>query len=523
MTFDILIKNGTVIDGVESDGFLADVGIVGKEIRAIGKLGRADAKFVISADEKFVVPGFVDIQNHSDSYLTCLEIPSQESLVTQGITTIAVGHCGTSLAPLSKPGALKSVQKWRSLAGANLNWLDFEDFLRALRAYPLGLNILSLVGHATLRRGLMDDEVRPATREEIEISANLLNRSLESGAAGMSLGLVYAHEVDSAAEELQKLSRVVALKDKLLSVHLRSEGSHIPEALEEAVNLALQTKARLKISHFKIRGEQNWPLFEEVLGIIDRAYQKGLDIFFDVYPYTTSWTVLYTYLPKWSYEGGRAAIMQNLKNPAKREKILTHLKDQNYDYDSVFVATSETNPAFLGKTLGQIANNQEISAQEALLNVILGTNTQVIVFDHNLSPEILEIFLKHPLSVVASDGAGYDFVYSANYGFVHPRCFGTMPKFLSMVRDKKLMSWPMAIKKITSRPAEKLGLKKRGTLAVGNFADIAIFDPRIIASKASYQNPYQEPDGIDYVLVNGKIAYSNKDETRKLAGEVLEV
>ncbi|MBI4050262.1 MAG: amidohydrolase family protein [Candidatus Doudnabacteria bacterium] len=511
MSFDLIVKNGTVLDGTADEGFRADLGVSGDVIRAIGNLAGAGAGKTIDAEGKLVTPGFIDIQNHSDSYFTLLEIPTAPSLVTQGITTVAVGQCGTSLAPLAGPEALKSIQKWHSLAGTNLNWLSFGEYLAVLQNYPLGVNVASLVGHSTLRRGLIGDQVRPATPEEIKIMEKMMHDSFELGAAGLSLGLVYAHEVDSSGPELASAVKIAAAKNKLLSVHLRSEGSHVVPALGEVIELAQNAGARLKVSHFKIRGRANWPFFEEAVAALDRAYQRGGNVFFDVYPYSTSWTVLYTYLPKWAYEGGRAAILGHLRDRSSRQKILAYLRDQERDLGSVFIATSETNSSFVGKTLAQIAANQEVGVEEALLNVLSATAAQVIVFDHNLSEENMQVLLQHPLAVIATDGAGYDFHYSPAHGLVHPRCFGAMPKFLSLVRDRKLMSWAEAIKKITSRPAQKLGLLKRGRLAVGNFADIVVLDPASLGSRASYENPYIQAEGVETVLVNGRIAYAEED------------
>lgn len=524
MTFDIIIKGGTILDGVRNEGYLADIGVTKDKIKAVGNLSRFPAKTIISAENKYVSPGFVDIQNHSDSYLTLIETPALPSLVSQGITTIAVGHCGASLGPLPNLEALRSVQKWHSIAGANLNWLNFSEYLATLDNYPLGLNVTSLAGHATVRRGLLKDEIRPATPEEIQIETKIFRESLEAGAAGLSMGLVYAHEVSSNAEELLTVSQTAASRNKLLSVHLRSESSHVAQAVSEVIGLAEAAKSRAKISHFKIRSQKNWPLFEEVIASLERAYEQGVDIFFDVYPYTTSWSVLYTYLPKWAYEGGgKKLILQNLASPDNRSRIISHLKPSEQSFKDILIATSETNPAFVGKTIGQIAENQEISVSEALLNVISGTGAQVEVFDHNLSEEILMALLKHPLSVVATDGAGYDLSPHYQEGLVHPRCFGAIPKFLSIVRDKKILSWGEAIKKITSRPADKLGLKSRGKLAEGHFADIVVLDPHDVGSKASYQNPYIQSDGVDWVLVNGKIAVQAGEVTRLAAGKVLRV
>lgn len=522
MTFDVIIKNGTVLDGVSAEGRMADVAISGGEIAAIDDLKSASGELVVDAEGKYITPGFVDIQNHSDSYFTLLETPALESLVSQGITTIAVGHCGTSLAPLPGPDALKSVQKWRSIAGANINWLSFGEYYNVLQGYPLGPNVLSLVGHSTIRRGLVGDQIRPATLEEVKIMDKLIRDSFAAGAAGVSLGLVYSHEAVSSAVELDAAAAAAGQAGRLLSVHLRSEGAQLVSSVDEAIGLGEKSKATVKISHFKARGRQNWTHMEEALAHLDRAYQRGVNIFFDVYPYSTSWTVLYTYLPKWAYEGGRPAIMQNLKNPASRSKILAYLKDREEHLGSVFIATSETNPAVVGKTLAQIAANQEISAEEALLSVLLAADAQAVVFDHNLSEPQVDELLRHPLSVISTDGAGTNFAYHYSRGMVHPRCFGAFPKFLSMVRDKKLMSWAEAVKKITSKPAEKLGLKKRGRLQKGLAADLVILDPRDVGSKATYENPYRPPDGIEYVFVNGEVAFSTRDESlRALKGQIL--
>ena len=521
MTYDILIKNGMVLDGVANEPYPADIGISGNTIKAIGNLSAAKGAAELSAKDCFVCPGFVDIQNHSDSYLTILDNPGMAGLVSQGITTIYLGHCGTSLAPLTSPEAIKSIQKWRALAGANINWQTYAEYLEALSRYPLGVNVAGLVGHATVRRGMVGDQPRADTEQEIKIVEQVIRRSLDEGAKGVSLGLVYAHEVDSSEKELLSVAKVAASREKILSAHLRSEGSHVVAALSEVIDLAEKSGAALKISHFKIRGEKNYHFLDEALSVLDRAYQRGVKVNFDVYPYTTSWTVLYTYLPKWAYEGGRTAILRHLKDRMARERILAYLKGTETNLGSVFVASAETNPGFAGKTLSQIAINQETSVEEAFLRVIEATSAQAIAFDRNLSEEVMFTLLKHPLGVVATDGAGYGFAFSAAQGLVHPRCFGAMPKFLSLVREKKLMTWTDAIKKITSRPADIMRLGNRGRIAAGATADIVVFDPKTVGSRATYENPYVAADGINFVVVNGQVAFSSREHATAAAGRVL--
>src|SRR3989344_624348 len=505
--YDIIIKNGTVIDGLGKAGKKLDIAIEKGKIVEIASTISAKAAQTINAQDKFVTPGFIDIQNHSDSYWTLFDQPEQASLLSQGITSIIIGNCGASLAPLLNPESIKTIQKWHNLSGININWASMPELLQMLSTMPLGVNVGTLVGHATLRRGLVGDKIRQLTDDELKIMDKTLQDALAAGALGLSMGLIYAHEVNSSVAELKEVIANLKPTNKYLSVHLRSEASHILEAVDEVIDLASATGTAIKISHIKVRGRKNWPLFDRVMNKIEVAYHQGLKIAFDVYPYSTSWSVLYTYLPKWAYEGGRTEILKVIADPLSRRKILDYLRDQSQDFKNIIVAESSGNSNFVGKTLGQIAENQNSSVEEAVLNVITATNAQVIVFDHNLSDEQVELFCASPLSMIATDGAGFN---QKSQGLVHPRCFGTMPKFLRMVREKKLLKWETAIRKLTGEPADFLGIADRGAIAVGRYADIVIFDPQTISDKADYKNPDLLSDGIDAVLVNGKISYIPK-------------
>ena len=505
--YDILIKNGTVIDGTGNVGRKLDVGVEKDRIVEVAaKIPEAKGRVVIDAKDKFVTPGFIDIQNHSDSYFTLFDQPQQSSLLAQGITSIVVGNCGSSLAPLASLESIKTIQKWHDLAGVNINWVTFGEFVQCLSQKNLGVNVLSLVGHATVRRGLLKDSVRPAQMEEMRVMKKLVDKSLDEGAVGLSMGLIYAHEVNSSEEELKLLVSSLKPRRKFLSIHLRSEASHILEAVDEAIDLATASDVALKISHLKVRGQKNWHLFDHVLNKLEIAYHQGLKISFDVYPYDTSWSVLYTYLPKWAYEAGRAEILRHSSAAADRRKILDYLKSSGQNYGQIVIATAENNPGFVGKTLAQIASNQGVSVEEAMLNTITACRAQVVVFDHNLSDEQVELLVFSPLSIIASDGAGYE---KESQNLVHPRCFGAMPKFLRMVREKKTVSWEMAIKKLTMEPAGLLNLKDRGKIAKNTMADIVVFDPVTVTDLVDYEHPYKFPLGIETVLINGKIAFAD--------------
>jgi N-acyl-D-amino-acid deacylase len=515
---DILIKNGLVIDGIGKTAVKADIAIDSGKITQIEPdLSNKQAKEVIDATGCYVTPGFIDIQNHSDSYWTIFDQPDQLSLISQGITTAILGNCGASLAPLTSPDAIKTIQKWHDLEGININWASFEEFMAALEKTPASVNVGSLVGHATLRRGLLKDQVRKVTPDELKVMEKLLAESLSQGALGLSMGLVYAHEVDSSLEELEVLAGKLKAQNKYLSVHLRSEDSSVLEAIEEAIEIARKCEVAVKISHLKIRGQENWHLFDRVINKLESAYHEGLNVSFDVYPYTSSWSVLYTYLPKWAYEGGKDAILKRIASDEHRGKILDYLKNQKHDYNNIRVATAENNPMLVGRPVSHIAVNQGVSNEEALLNILSACGTQVIVFDSNLSDEHVELLLSSPLSIVATDGAGYT---KEEHDLVHPRCFGTMPRFLSMVREKQILKWEQAIKKITSEPAKLLGLTARGVLQPEAFADVVVFDPQTVKDMADFSSPYQIAEGIKTVIVNGQIAFADK-AVKKLAGQVI--
>jgi N-acyl-D-amino-acid deacylase len=333
----------------------------------------------------------------------------------------------------------------------------------------------------------------------------------------MSMGLVYAHEVDSTTEELIKLTAHLKDKKKYLSVHLRSEGGAILDAIDEVIDLAARCEIPVKISHLKVRDKKNWHNFDRVINKLENAYHQGIDVTFDVYPYNSSWSVLYTYLPRWSYEGGRKEILRRLASKTDRRKILDHLKEQQYNYNNITIATAESNTGFIGKNIQQISSNQNVSNEEALMNVIAATQAQVIGFDHNLNDENVELFLSSPLSIIATDGAGYN---AETEHLVHPRCYGTMPAFLKLVRERKLMRWEQAIRKITSEPARLLGSEDRGVLAKNKAADVVVFDPLSVADLATYEHPFRHPQGINSVLVNGQVAWS-ENELQGMHGKVI--
>ncbi len=517
--YSLLIKNAKVIDGSGKPGEILDVAVQGDEIVNIDKSISTGAETIIDASGKILTPGFIDIQNHSDVYWQLFDNPSLDSLITQGFTTIIVGNCGASLAPLLSKDSLLSIQKWHSLEGINVNWQSFSEYIETLSRTRLACNVASLVGYSTLRRGLIGDQVRRLEKNELEALKNILQESLEAGAFGLSSGLSYAHEVIISELELFELAKIVKKEDALLSIHLRSEGSEVVEAVEEALDIARNTETKLKISHLKVKGLQNWDKAEQVSGLIETAYHRGLPVHFDAYPYDTMWHPLYTYLPKWAVEGGRDLMLKHFADPVQRKKILAYLSNLGVRFAEVIVASTANKLNFTGKTIGQISQNMEVSSEQAVLHLIENGGSEVLVFEKNLDPKQVEQFINHPLSFIATDGGGFGL--NQRDKLVHPRAFGSATKFLFQTLKDKKISIEEAVRKLTSAPAEKLSLRKRGQLKIGNFADLVLFNPYKIADRSTYQNPFMFSEGIDYVFVNGKAVISKGIMTGQLPGYTL--
>ena len=509
--YDLLIKKATVVDGSGQASFVADVAVSGEEIVQIAPNISARAVQVVEAEGLVLTPGFVDVQNHSDSFWNLFDTPGLDSLVLQGYTSALVGQCGASLAPLLSPAALRSSQKWHALSGSNFNWDSFADFAKHFSKTHFGINVGSLVGYSTLRRGLLLDSQRTLTPQEGEVLNAALHRALDEGAFGVSSGLSYTHEASVSELELFELARSAQSHDALFSIHLKSEGSGVVREVREMLEIAERSGVRLKISHLKIRGKQNWHQLEEVLSEIENAVHRGLDITFDVYPYPTTWKPLYTYLPSWATLGGREEMLRALADPTQYRKVLAHLHDTQHRYQDMIVASTSYPMRVVSKTFGQIAKGLGVSSEEAILEVLKNGGSEILVLDHCLHEEHVDSLLSHPLSMVATDGGG--FAERASVGrqekLVHPRCYGTSAQFLGRMKTTKLLTLEAAIAKLTGMPARTWGLADRGVIAIGAKADLVLLNPLHVYDKATLVDPFQSPAGVVHVWVNG--AHAVKD------------
>jgi N-acyl-D-amino-acid deacylase len=528
--YTYVLKNAIVYDGAGNPPKKLDIGIEDDKIVTLSEKIESPGLVVLDLKGKIITPGFIDIQNHSDVYWQLFDNPPLDSLVNQGITSILIGNCGASLAPLISKDSLLTVQKWHSLEGVNLNWQTFEEYANALSNTPLGCNVGSLVGYSTIRRGLIGDVVRKLASAEISLMKDVLQRSISAGAFGLSTGLSYAHELNIPETELTELSQVVAKNRGLLSVHLRSEAEQVVESIEEAINIASRSGVKLKISHFKVRGEKNFHLLEECINDLEVAYHKGVDVHFDLYPYDTIWQPLYSYLPKWSVEAGREVLLKNLANPIQKQKILDYLHNSSVTFSEMIIASTGHKLNVIGKTIGAVAKDFNLSSEETVLKLIENGGSEILVFYKCLDEKQITELLSHPLSVIASDGAGFPLETShgqlanrdtLNFGLKHPRCFGSTVNFLSQIKDSKNISFEASIQKLTGTPAKIAGFNKRGEIKEGNFADLVVIDKEKLKDRSEYTNPSRSPNGIDYVFVNGNLAARNGDSTGNLAGYFL--
>ncbi|HAI74148.1 MAG TPA: hypothetical protein DCS28_01140 [Candidatus Moranbacteria bacterium] len=520
--FDIIIKNASIIDGTGSPAFLGDVGIKEDEIKKIGELRDERAAVEIDAEGKIVCPGFVDVNNHSDTYWRIFLTPHLESLIYQGITTIVGGNCGTSLAPLATPATIDAIQKWTDIKSININWLKLKEFFAVLEEKKLSPNFATLVGHTTLRRGIIGDEARSFLPKEIEALQKNLKKAMKEGALGMSTGLIYSHARLAPYDELLALAKIVKKYNGVYATHIRSEQSDFLEAIEEALRIAEESGVKLHISHLKVIGKKNWSKMNEALAVIEKAKGEGIDVTFDVYPYTATGSVLYSFLPAWVSEGGKKNMLHRLKDPVVRAKVIAEMRKSEFDFSKIEIAISPLNKTLARNSISEIAKSQEKSVEEAIIDILIASEGMVITSMEVLSEENIRQALVHPLSFVATNGAGYDIFHAKTGERVHPRNFGSFTKILSKyARDEKLLNLETAIRKMTGAPAEKFGLKRRGKIKEKYFADIIMFDYDKIESSATMENPYQYSKGIELVAINGEIVLADGKYNGNRNGRVI--
>jgi len=529
--FDVIIRNAYVIDGTGSRRFKADIGIEGLKIVKIGNLKSEKTVQTIDASGQVASPGFIDMHSHSD--FTLLINPKAESKIRQGITTEVIGNCGSSAAPLNET-VKEEIRKTMPIieeTGLELHWTSMKEFLDRLEKQRIAVNVVPLVGHGNIRVYTMGFDNRAPTETELEEMKKQLAKAMEEGAFGMSTGLIYPPSCYAKTGELIELSKVVANYGGIYASHIRGEGDRLFSSVKEAIRIGEKAKVPVEISHHKAGGRANWGKVGETLRMIDEARAKGVDVTCDVYPYIAGSFGLASMLPHWAHEGGSEKLLERLKDPKNREKLRKEMEEgtpewgsplKAAEWDATIIARSKKHPEFEGKSVKEIAGSRGIDPFEFVFDLLIEESAAVSVIRFAMCEEDVRLVMQHPFSMVGTDSSA-----AAPYGVLgqgkpHPRGYGTFPKVLGRyVREEKALTLENAVRKMTSLPAIKLGLRDRGLIKEGMYADITIFNPETILDKATYAEPHQYPEGIEYVLVNGKVTIERNDHTEASAGKAL--
>ena len=527
MTWDILIRGGTLIDGSGRPGESADIAIAGGRIARIGPGLAGEAGRTIDAEGLAVTPGFIDIKTHSDFTLPIN--PKAESKVRQGVTTEIIGHCGFSVAPVL-PGKAQMLADYLS-GGAP--WLPFREvsFPDYLDNFPaVAVNAGMLVGHNTLRlmtMGLEDRSPRPAELNEM---TRLLEEGLGAGALGLSTGLFTPPGSFAESAEIMALCAVVARHRAGYFTHIRDESNKVLEAVEEAIAVARAYPIHVEIVHLKCSGIDNWGEAGEILARIERARAEGCDIDCDAYPYAAGANPLKNLLPPWVQVGTNAAMLARLALPEIRARIEAEIADNGLNnwgripsWEAVQVSISPNLPQHAGKTIAALAASRALDPIDLVCDFLIEDNGATRVLITSISEDDIRTIVRSPKALVGSDGncvADYGIV---GQGLPHPRFYGTFPRIIGhYVAGERLLPLEQAVHKMTGGPARALKLKDRGLLALGYRADLAIFDPADFRDQATYAEPHRYPTGArTSTIVNGVIVVDNAVHTGALPGMVL--
>ena len=498
--FDLLISGGTVHDGNGGPAQRVDVGINGERIAALGDLAGAESRTQIDAAGRIVCPGFIDAHSHSDTFI--LIEPTAPSKIFQGVTTEVVGNCGASTAP--RQGAYKMPTDWREKKYPG-TWSSVAEYRALLAQVQPALNIALLIGHNSLRAGVIGYDARAATADEIRAMGALLERALDEGGAGLSTGLIYTPGLYSTPEEVQALAAVAARHGKIYTSHMRSEGDQLLEALDETLAIGRTTGIRVQVSHLKTSGRRNWQKLEAALEKIRAAQAAGVRVAADRYPYTASCTDLDVILPDWAAGGGRDVVLARLRDPATRKKLRDELVDDT-DWSTIMVGSlsrPELAP-FRGQRLPEIAAALGLAPVDAALHLLDVDELRPSGIFFGMCEENLWRILAEPWVMVGSDASIRALTGPLAVDFPHPRAFGTFPRLLRAALDGETVSLPEMIRKMTSLAADQFQLKDRGRLAPGAFADVVVFDPLAVCDRATFAAPRQYAEGINHVIVNGR-------------------
>lgn len=502
--YDLLIRNGMIVDGTGSPWVRGDVAIRGDRIAAVGLLRTAQARDTVDATGLVVSPGWIDMLGHSEYPL--LRDGRAISKITQGITSEITGEV-TSVVPVN-------ANTLRELGRDDVPWRDLDGYFAALEAARPAINLGTFVTVGSVRRYVMGDADRAPTAVEMDTMRALVAAAMEDGAMGLSSGLIYAPASYASTDEVVELTRVAARYGGGYASHIRSEGDRLVEAVNEAIHIGEAAGTWVQIHHLKASGRPNWGKMPQAVAAIDAARARGVDVTADQYPYPASGTGLDAIIPNWAHAGGTDSLLARLADPATRARLRAELTAGGTDWNigasaggpsGVMIAGVSTDSLrrFQGMRLNEVAQARGQEVVDALFDVLLadGAGTSAIYF--SMSEDDIEYAMRQPWTMVGID-AGARAADSTVTGKPHPRAYGSFPRILCRyVRERNVITLPDAIRRFTSLPAQRVGLDDRGVIKEGMYADFTLFDPNTVCDRATFEEPVQVSAGIMHVIVNG--------------------
>ena len=528
--FDLVIRNGRIVDGTGSPWYAADLGIGDGRIAAIGRLEGAKAKRVVDARGNVVAPGFIDMLGQSE--LSILANPSLPSKIFQGITTEITGE-GGSPAPLDD-AIVEADRASYDQVGVTPDWRTLAEYYARLERQGIGINLATYVGATQVRRMVLGDHDRDPTPAELDRMRELVRQAMRDGAVGLSTSLQYPPAPYAETPELVALAREAARLGGVYATHLRNESDEIVPALDEAIRIGREAGIPVEVWHLKTAGKNNWGRMPEVVAKIDSARRAGVDIAADTYAYPAWFNSLSSFVPPWAHDGGTARLLARLRDPEARRRVRRDIErtDAGWDNSWLKIPGPEAvligavhNPElrkYQGKTLAEVARVRGADPIEALLDFLVEDEGYTYVAVFGMSEADVALALEQPWVSINCDSEG-----SAPEGILsrshpHPRAYGTFPRILrKYVREEQRLTLEDAIRKFTSLAAQRMRLGDRGVLKVGMWADVVVFDPATVRDRATFARPHRLAEGMRWVLVNGVPVIAEGKATGARPGKVL--
>jgi len=530
MGYDVLFRDGRIVDGTGSPWFRGDLAVEEGRIAAVGTVGSdADAAEEIDLEGRAIAPGFIDIHTHSDFTLPANR--DAHSKVRQGVTLEVVGNCGTSAAP-RYGAAARAVENWFETKGLGdvvdpSAWESMAEYLDHL-AEGVSLNVASLVGHGNVRAAVVGYDNRAPTADELEEMCAFVDEAMADGAVGLSTGLFYSPGSFADTDEVVELASVAADHGGFYATHMRSESDGLIDSVEETIGIGRRAGVPVQISHHKAIGPDNWGKIRYTLRRMELARERdGVDVQCDQYPYVASSTSLGALLPTWAHDGGDDALLERLRDESARERIREELAtDRNSSWDGVLV-TNVRNPDLKhteGRTIAELAarEGEERDPADLLLDIVLEDGNHTMHVNFGMDEADVRTVMGHELTMVGSDGSSLRREGPLGEGVPHPRNYGTFPRVLGhYAREEGVVSLETAVHMMTGQPAARMGLEDRGVLKTGARADVTVFDPETVAQVGDFLDPANYPDGIEHVLVNGEHVVRAGEHTGARPGAVV--